>query len=225
MKVLLKVFLGLMVVIAPASIRVDQLVVLEDIKVHMVIVTQGDHNFGVMSWLDQDDGGKAREVAIGTDNVAIRLHEVLHLMNLIPTEWNEGWQLALASCVLYALSTLVVRLRSRNRLPKSQANYIGPPINAEFLFYLFLEAPNCDALVGDLEERYKLILKKFGAPRATFWYWTQAIRSVGPIVWVWMRRIMMKPVIGVIGWAVARGLVGHHSWLTVLLELYRGIRS
>ncbi len=29
--------------------------------------------------------------------------------------------------------------------------------NAEFLFYLFLDAKNCDALVGDLEERYKIV--------------------------------------------------------------------
>jgi hypothetical protein len=83
-----------------------------------------------------------------------------------------------------------------------------PPLNAEFLFYLFMTSQNCDALVGDLEERYKLIRKKFGKRRADFWYWTMAVRSLGPIVW-----------------AAAKGTVKRLSGLTTLVELYRRIRS
>jgi hypothetical protein len=98
-----------------------------------------------------------------------------------------------------------------------------PPSNAEFLFYLFLDAKNCDALVGDLEERYRTIGKKFGKRRADFWYWTQAIRSVGPIVWAWGKKLVMKPLIGVIGWAIARGIIGHDSWLAVVVEVWRRI--
>ena len=100
-----------------------------------------------------------------------------------------------------------------------------PPSNAAFLFYLFLDTQNCDAIVGDLEERYKLICKEFGARKANFWYWTQAIRSVGPIVWAWGKRAALKPVIGVIAWTVARGLVGHDSWLAELVEMWKRIRS
>lgn len=100
-----------------------------------------------------------------------------------------------------------------------------PPRTAEFLFYLFLDAKNCDALVGDLEERYKIIHQTFGARRANFSYWTQAIRSVGPIAWAWAKRMLLKPVIGVIGWALARGLVGHDSWLTAVVEILKRIRS
>src|SRR5208337_2404793 len=73
---------------------------------------------------------------------------------------------------------------------------VPPPTNAEFLFYLFLDAKNCDALVGDLEERYKVIRKKFGARRANFWYWTQTIRSVGPIAWAAIKKFL-KAVSGV----------------------------
>jgi hypothetical protein len=83
-----------------------------------------------------------------------------------------------------------------------------PPINASFLFYLFLDAKNCDALVGDLEERYKLIHKQFGVRRANFWYWTQTVTSIAPIVWAAMKRVT-KAATGV----------------AALVELYRKIRS
>jgi hypothetical protein len=82
-----------------------------------------------------------------------------------------------------------------------------PPLNAEYLFYVFVTAENCDALIGDLEERYKLIHKKFGAPKANLWYWTQAIRSVWPIAWAWAK-------------TVGKRLSG----LAALIELYRKIR-
>jgi hypothetical protein len=98
------------------------------------------------------------------------------------------------------------------------------PKGAEFLFYLFLDAKNCDAIVGDLEERYNLMFKKFGARKANFWYWTQALRSVGPIVWAWGKKAALKPVLGVAAWAVARGLVGQESWLAALVEIWKRIR-
>jgi hypothetical protein len=95
----------------------------------------------------------------------------------------------------------------------------------EFLFYLFLPAQVCDALVGDLDERYRLIRTKFGKRKAYLWYWTQTIRSVGPIVWAWGKKIMLKPLIGAISWAVAKGLL-HDTWLmTTLVEMWKRIRS
>jgi hypothetical protein len=100
-----------------------------------------------------------------------------------------------------------------------------PAFDAGSLFYLFLDAKNCDAVVGDLEERYKLIAQKFGTRKANFWYWTQAIRSVMPIAWAWGKRVAMKPVVGIVAWAAARGLVGHDSWLAALVEFYRKLRS
>jgi hypothetical protein len=89
---------------------------------------------------------------------------------------------------------------SRGKLPL--------PLNATFLLYLFYDAKNCDALVGDLEERYKLIRKKFGARRANFWYWVQVITSVGPIVW-----------------AASKKLVKAISGVAALVEMWRRIRS
>jgi hypothetical protein len=100
-----------------------------------------------------------------------------------------------------------------------------PLLNVQFLFYLFLDPKNYDAIVGDLEERYKLIHQKFGARRANFWYCTQAIRSLGPIVWVWMKKAAVKPILGVIGWAAAKGLLNPDSWLAAVVEIWKRIRS
>jgi hypothetical protein len=100
-----------------------------------------------------------------------------------------------------------------------------PPLSAEYLFYLFLDHQHCDALVGDLEERYKLIHKKFGRRRADLWYWTQMVASLGPIVWAWAKNVVMKPVIGLVTWAVAKGLIGHDGWVAAVVELWKRIRS
>jgi hypothetical protein len=108
---------------------------------------------------------------------------------------------------------------------KRSTSSTTPPQNASFLFYLFTTPKNCDALVGDLEERYKLIHKRFGRRRANFWYWTQVLTSVGPIAWAWAKKVIMKPAIAFAGWAVARGLVGHDSWLAALVELWKKVRS
>jgi hypothetical protein len=100
-----------------------------------------------------------------------------------------------------------------------------PPLNAEYLFYLFMTPQNCYAFVGDLEERYRLICRKFGRRRADFWYWTQTAMSLGPVVWAWAKKIVLKPVLGIAGWAVAKGLVGHDGWLATVVELWKRIRS
>jgi hypothetical protein len=40
----------------------------------------------------------------------------------------------------------------------------NPPLNAVFLFYLFMTRQNCDAIVGDLEERYRIISREIWTP-------------------------------------------------------------
>ncbi len=111
-----------------------------------------------------------------------------------------------------------------NSLISSDTSAARPPCNAEFVFYLFLDAKNCDALVGDLEERYRLIHTKFGKRKADFWYWTQALRSVGPIVWAWAKRVALKPVLGILAWAVGKNLIGQDSLWGLLVDLWRKIR-
>ncbi len=76
---------------------------------------------------------------------------------------------------------------------------VRPPISAEYLFYFFLDAKNCDALVGDLEARYKLMYKKFGHRRAQSWYWKEALSSTGPTIWAWVRNVPWKKTVALLG--------------------------
>jgi hypothetical protein len=137
----------------------------------------------------------------------------------VPPGWGSDDLLSSALAGIFGILVGTLWQASRRR------NCRRPPFNAEFLFYLFLTPQNCDALVGDLEERYKLMHKRFGRRRANFWYWTQTVTSVGPIVWAWGRKVVMKPVVAILGWAVAKGLLGHDSWLAALVELWKKVRS
>jgi hypothetical protein len=145
--------------------------------------------------------------------------------NLVNYEWdenilksNECWNRVTAQ-----LSTPHITKTFASSIIPSV--FLKPPRSAEFLFYLFLDAQNCDALVGDLEERYRLILKTFGQRRANFWYWTQAIRSVRPLVWAWTKKVALKPVVDLVSWAVAKGFMGHDSWFVALVERAKRLRS
>jgi hypothetical protein len=129
-------------------------------------------------------------------------------------------RLAVVMLVLIGCVGLIARQISN---PRFRA--IRPPMKAEFLFYVFLSKNDCDAIVGDLEERFKLMRKKFGARKANLWYWIQATRSIGPIAWAWTKKTVMKPVIGMIAWAVAKRLLDHDSWLAALMELWKRIRQ
>ena len=111
------------------------------------------------------------------------------------------------------------------RASSLQCLRIKPPSNAEFLFYLLMASQNCDVFVGDLEERYKLIYKTFGKGKADFWYWSQTTTSLAPIVWAWAKKVAMKPVVAIVTWSAAKGLVSHDSWLAAVVDLYRRLRS
>jgi hypothetical protein len=95
----------------------------------------------------------------------------------------------------------------------------------ESCFFHIMLPEDCDAIVGDLEERYRLIHKNFGQRRANCWYWKETLRSMWPLVWACAKKVALKPVIGVINWAVGKGLFGDDSWLAALVELYQKIRS
>ena len=94
-----------------------------------------------------------------------------------------------------------------------------PSLNATFLFYFFLDATTCDALVGDLEERYKFIFKKFGRLRADLWYWKETFCSVGPVAWGWIKRLVMKPAITLGSWMLGHGLFKDSSIMELVKSL------
>src|SRR5439155_19305767 len=57
-------------------------------------------------------------------------------------------------------------VRSECRSRQFQIEQARPPLNASFLIELFLPPAEAEALVGDMEERYRLIHKKYGHRRA-----------------------------------------------------------
>ena len=122
------------------------------------------------------------------------------------------------------------KIASRRRNPsgrldrRSSTGIARSPVNAEFLFFLFLNPKDCDALVGDLEERYRLIHQKFGTRRASLWYWKQCVASIGPTIWAWTKTHALKPVLAIFTWAAGKGLMADHSWLTELVEMWKRMR-
>jgi len=109
--------------------------------------------------------------------------------------------------------------RRRARLGQDGNSSATTPVNAQFLFYFFLDTPTCDGLVGDLEERYSIIQGKFGTRRANLWYWKEVIRTVGPIVSSWFMKLVMRPAVAITAWAVAHGLLKDGWFKELLTEL------
>lgn len=76
-----------------------------------------------------------------------------------------------------------------------------PPINAEFVLYLFLGREERDAVIGDLIQDYGRILQRFGQRHADIWFYTQVIGSVWPFVrralfrlgtFVWIGKLLRR---------------------------------
>jgi hypothetical protein len=96
---------------------------------------------------------------------------------------------------------------------------VRPTLNIQYLFYFFLDTTTCDALVGDLNERYKIIFTKFGKFRADLWYWKEAIRSVAPVAWGGFKKLVMKPAIAVGSWMLGHGLLKDSSMMETLKQI------
>jgi len=153
------------------------------------------------------------------------------LSHRLATLWAEGepftWMSIIAAPVAFTLSRLT-RRQSVRISRKAQANdrrKPKPPLNAEFLFYFFLDKNNCDALVGDFEERYRVIFEKFDKGRADSWYWKQALDTVGPVAWAWAKKCAIKPFLAILVWAAGKGLLGGSSCVSAILEFWKRMRT
>src|SRR5262249_10907529 len=62
-----------------------------------------------------------------------------------------------------------------------QAN--SPPSIAEFLLTALATTRTAEAMIGDLNERFRDERKKFGRSRAIRLYWARALRSLWPLLW------------------------------------------
>ena len=88
-------------------------------------------------------------------------------------------------------------------LHPGSAVYEMPPLGAQRLLYFVLPRKNRQDIIGDLAEEYKTeILPRLGRRGAVVWYWSQAIRSVAPVVY----RALVKS-------SVLAGVAKFLSWL------------
>jgi hypothetical protein len=64
-----------------------------------------------------------------------------------------------------------------------------PPVLAE-LFISFLAPKNsAQALLGDLQEMFEKNAERYGAKQARWKYWIEVVRSFGPLLWQWLKRV------------------------------------
>jgi len=64
----------------------------------------------------------------------------------------------------------------------------SPPRAAKFIL-LLVPKRHREHLIGDLEEEYTaMLLPEYGVRRARIWYWWQVAISIGPLLWVQIRR-------------------------------------
>jgi len=71
---------------------------------------------------------------------------------------------------------------------------ISPPPIGEKILKIFLPKGESESIAGDYEELYTEIARKRGKSKASFWYWSQIVKSlwVGIAVYVWWSLTMLK---------------------------------
>lgn len=78
---------------------------------------------------------------------------------------------------------------------------VRPPLNAEYVLYLFLRREEREAVIGDLVESYDRIVRRFNKRRGDIWFYKQVIGSVFPLArrtflriagLVWLGRIFRR---------------------------------
>lgn len=58
----------------------------------------------------------------------------------------------------------------------------------------FLPQQEREILIGDLDEEYCEIFKKFGIKQAQIWYWRQIATSLPPLLIATIKRIVMRSI-------------------------------
>jgi hypothetical protein len=98
-----------------------------------------------------------------------------------------------------------------------QSKYLVPPRSAAFLFHLLMEAKSADAILGDLEERYRYLLKHFGRGCANVWYWEQTVLSLLSLAWNCVREVAGEYL------ALLKDVVVHFVFLCAFAVLSLGL--
>ena len=143
----------------------------------------GNHNQSGAEWIPSDDervrawfGSYARKTAVKTDHFHIDIVPGNHVIfvgdpNLpIPRFYGGGYPVS---------DDDTVEPHNLNRLlhgSTAHRKWLRLP-NIFSLAVLFLARQNRDSFVGDLEERYGVILKATGRRAATIWFWREVGHS------------------------------------------------
>jgi hypothetical protein len=78
-----------------------------------------------------------------------------------------------------------VSQQSAPQLPKRSS----PPATAAFLLAFIAPKNSAQALLGDLEEIFQKNAERFGDSQARRMYWFEVARSMGPLIWQWIKRM------------------------------------
>jgi hypothetical protein len=70
----------------------------------------------------------------------------------------------------------------------AEKEVVVPPAIGEALIALFCTRNRVDAVMGDLEERFHEQVRSKGERRAILLYWAGVLRSIGPLLWVKVRK-------------------------------------
>jgi len=71
----------------------------------------------------------------------------------------------------------------------SALRYWSPPADVRVLFGVLWKTDSLDTFIGDLEERYGLVLKSQGRRAATIWFWREVALSFISLALDAVRRI------------------------------------
>jgi hypothetical protein len=92
------------------------------------------------------------------------------------------------------LVEIALLLKQIWRSPKT-SDQAQPPANLDFILYFLMPRADCDALIGDLAERYSHLVERLGKVRADLWYAKQVLTSVWPLLSSWVRRLGSSTVV------------------------------
>jgi hypothetical protein len=86
----------------------------------------------------------------------------------------------------------------RRALLARMLRQIRPPANLEFILHLLMSRADCEALIGDLEEQYRILVERLGKTKADLWYTKQVSTSIWPLLRDSVRRLTNSTVINVL---------------------------
>jgi hypothetical protein len=77
---------------------------------------------------------------------------------------------------------------------QGRKTYDVPPKIAEFMLTMLATTRGAEAMIGDLNERFTRECKEFDRDRAVRLYWARTLRSLGPLLWRAIGKVVITMV-------------------------------